>query len=66
LREEENKKQNKTEKHLKFTVQGCRLTERLRPNCGATEQFPPLVSDHHITKGLFTIAPFNQYIMPVD
>ena len=40
----------------KFTVQGYRLTERLRTS------FPPLY--HCITVDLFTAVPFTQDMMP--
>ena len=40
------------------------LTKRLTPTLRTIEYFPSPAPHHHITKGLFTAAPFTQYIMP--
>lgn len=39
-----------------------RLTKRLRTSKGLYNASPP-IPYHHITKGLFPIVPFIQYIM---
>lgn len=49
---------------MKFTVQGHRLTKRLRGNHRTTECFLSPKPDHYITKGPFTTDSFTQCIMP--
>lgn len=47
-----------------FTLQGHKLTKRLRSIHGATENSsPPTTPYHHIIKGLFTAVPFTHCIM---